>query len=74
MGSTPRIYTSSYYDMQAHVTKQVANNLFGGYEMTTSSYAFADKPYTFTYVYTGSEKTTRTEVYAYTYDERERIK
>lgn len=73
LGGTTKLYTASYYDLRGRVTKQVASNLLGGYETTTSSYTFTDQPSTVTYVHTASGKTTRTEVYAYTYDERDRV-
>ena len=73
LGGTTKLYTVSYYDLRGRVTKQVASNLLGGYETTTSSYTFTDKPSTVTHVHTASGKTTRTEVYAYIYDERDRV-
>lgn len=73
LGSTTKLYIANYYDIKGHLMKQVQSNLLGGYETTTSSYTFTDKLSALTHVHTASGRTTCTEMYTYTYDERDRI-
>ena len=49
------------------------NNLLSGYDITSTVYTFSDKPSGVTHTHTASGKTTRTEVYTYTYDHADRI-
>ena len=51
----------------------VQNNLLSGYDITSTVYTFSDKPSGVTHTHTASGKTTRTEVYTYTYDHADRI-
>ena len=55
------------------MTKSVQNNLLSGYDITSTVYTFSDKPSGVTHTHTASGKTTRTEVYTYTYDHADRI-
>lgn len=71
-GSTP-IWRGFYYDVKGRVTKTVENNLLSGYDITSTVYSFTNKPATVTHTHTASGKTTRTEVYAYTYDHADRV-
>ena len=73
LGSTDKIYTAYYYDVKGRVTKKVQSNLLGGYDVTTTTYTFTDNPATVTHEHTASGKTSRTEVYTYTYDEKDRV-
>ena len=41
--------------------------------MTATTYSFTDKPLTVTYEHTASGKASRTEVYTYSYDEKDRL-
>ena len=49
------------------------NNLLSGYDITSTVYTFSDKPSGVSHTHTASGKTTRTEVYTYTYDHADRI-
>jgi len=55
------------------VTKKVQQNLLGGHDITTTTYSFSGKPLTVTHAHTATGKTARTEVYTYTYDEKDRV-
>ena len=73
LGSDNRLYTAYYYDIEGHVTKKVQQNLLGGHDITTTAYSFSGRPLTVTHEHTASGKTSRTEVYTYTYDEKDRV-
>ena len=73
LGSDTRLYTAYYYDIEGHVTKKVQQNLLGGHDITTTAYSFSGRPLTVTHAHTASGKTSRTEVYTYTYDEKDRV-
>ena len=73
LGSSEKIYTAYYYDIRGRVTKKVQNNLLGGYDVTATTYTFTDHPATVTHEHTASGKTSRTEVYTYTYDYADRL-
>ena len=49
------------------------NNLLSGYDITSTVYTFSDKPSGVSHTHTASGKSTRTEVYTYTYDHADRI-
>jgi len=51
----------------------VQNNLLSGYDITSTVYTFSDKPSGVSHTHTASGKSTRTEVYTYTYDHADRI-
>lgn len=72
-GSSTKIYVAHYYDIKGRETKTVQNNLLGGYDITVTSYTFSNKPATVTHTHTASGKPTRTEVYAYSYDQADRL-
>ena len=48
-------------------------NMLGGHDITTTTYSFSGKPLTVTHAHTATGKTSRTEVYTYTYDEKDRV-
>lgn len=73
LGGDAKIYTAYYYDFKGRVTKKVQSNLLGGYDVTTTSYTFTGNPETVTHEHTATGKTTRTEVYTYTYDHADRL-
>ena len=54
-------------------TVLVQNNLLSGYDITSTVYTFSDKPSGVSHTHTASGKSTRTEVYTYTYDHADRI-
>ena len=62
-----------YYDVKGRVTKVVQNNLLGGYDVTNTVYTFTGQPATVTHSHTASGKSTRTEVYTYSYDHADRV-
>ena len=72
-GSSTKIYKAFYYDIKGRMTKSVQNNLLSGYDITSTVYTFSDKPSGVSHTHTASGKTTRTEVYTYTYDHADRI-
>ena len=47
--------------------------MLSGYDITSTVYTFSNKPSGVTHTHTASGKTTRTEVYTYTYDHADRI-
>ena len=72
-GSSTKIYKGYYYDVKGRVTKVVQNNLLGGYDVTNTVYTFTVQPATVTHSHTASGKSTRTEVYTYSYDHADRV-
>ena len=72
-GQTTKIYTAYYYDNLGQVIKEVKSNLLGGHDTTETVYTFSGKPATVTHEHTATGKTTRTEVYNYTYDGKNRL-
>ena len=72
-GSSTKIYKGYYYDVKGRVIKVVQNNLLGGYDVTNTVYAFTGQPATVTHSHTASGKSTRTEVYTYSYDHADRV-
>ena len=52
---------------------KVQPNMLGGHDITTTTYSFSGKPLTVTHAHTATGKTSRTEVYTYTYDEKDRV-
>ena len=72
-GSSTKIYKAFYYDIKGRMTKSVQNNLLSGYDITSTVYTFSNKPSGVSHTHTASGKTTRTEVYTYTYDHADRI-
>ena len=72
-GSSTKIYKGYYYDVKGGVTKVVQNNLLGGYDVTNTVYTFTGQPATVTHSHTASGKSTRTEVYTYSYDHADRV-
>ena len=59
--------------VENHNDKSISNNLLGGMETTTTTYSFTGQPLTMTHPHTATGKTSRTEVYTYTYDHADRI-
>ena len=72
-GSSTKIYKGYYYDVKGRVTKVVQNNLLRGYDVTNTVYTFTGQPATVTHSHTASGKSTRTEVYTYSYDHADRV-
>ena len=72
-GSSTKIYKGYYYDVKGRVTKVVQNNLLGGYDVTNTVYTFTGQPATVTHSHIASGKSTRTEVYTYSYDHADRV-
>ena len=72
-GSSTKIYKGYYSDVKGRVTKVVQNNLLGGYDVTNTVYTFTGQPATVTHSHTASGKSTRTEVYTYSYDHADRV-
>ena len=72
-GTTTQLYTAYYYDIQGRVTRTVQTNLLGGYDKAETVYTFDGRPQKVTRTHTASGKTTRTEVYDYTYDHAARL-
>ena len=72
-GTTAQLYTAYYYDIQGRVTRTVQSNLLGGYDKEETTYTFDGRQQQVTRTHTASGKTTRTEVYDYTYDHAARL-
>ena len=68
-----KVYIGNYYDVRGRVVKTVESNVKGGYDITTTSYSFTDKPVTVTHTHSTSAGTTLTEVITYTYDHADRL-
>ena len=66
-------FDTYYYDNLGQVIKEVKSNLLGGHDTTETVYTFSGKPSTVTHMHTATGKTTRTEVYNYTYDGKNRL-
>ena len=66
-------FDTYYYDNLGQVIKEVKSNLLGGHDTTETVYTFSGKPATVTHEHTATGKTTRTEVYNYTYDGKNRL-
>ena len=73
LGSSDKIYIAHYYDIKGRETKKIQSNLLGGYDVTSTVYTFTDNPAAVTHAHTASGKTTRTEVYTYSYDHADRL-
>ena len=73
LGTNAKLYTAFYYDIEGRVTKKVQQNMLGGHDITTTTYSFSGKPLTVIHAHTATNKTARTEVYTYTYDEKDRV-
>ena len=72
-GSTSYLYSSQAYDQKGRVTASAQTNLLGGYDKEETVYTFDGRPQKVTRTHTASGKTTRTEVYDYTYDHAARL-
>ena len=72
-GTTAQLYTAYYYDIHGRVTRTVQTNLLGGYDKEETVYTFDGRQQQVTRTHTASGKTTRTEVYDYTYDHAARL-
>ncbi|MEL5896078.1 DUF6443 domain-containing protein [Bacteroides sp. GD17] len=73
LNSNDKIYTAYFYDIKGRVTMNTRSNLLGGRNVTTITYTFTNKPATVSMVHTASGKTTREEVYTYSYDYADRV-
>ena len=72
-GSSTKIYKGYYYDVKGRVTKVVQNNLLGGYDVTNTVYYYILHVRIVFYSLPASGKTTREEVYTYSYDYADRV-
>ena len=66
------VWKAFYYDIRGREVKRVESNAMNGYDMTTTSYSFTNKPLTLTHVHTSGSKSL-TEVYTYSYDYADRL-
>ena len=73
LGSSDKLCTVYHYDEKGRVIKSMSGNLLGGMEIVTNTYSFTGQPLTVTHAHTATGKTSRTEVYTYSYDERDRL-
>ena len=73
LGTDKMLHAAYYYDIKGRVTKEVQENLLGGYDVTETAYTFTGNPQTVTHTHSASGKPTVTEVYAYTYDHADRV-
>ena len=60
------------YDIRGREVKRVESNAMNGYDVTTTSYSFTNKPLTLTHVHTSGSKSL-TEVHTYSYDYADRL-
>ena len=73
LGSGNKLYAAYYYDDKGREMKTVQSNLFGGYDVTNTTYSFSGMPLTVTHTHTNGGTVSLTEVYAYTYDHANRL-
>ena len=73
LGSSNKLYAAHYYDDKGREMKTVQSNLFGGYDVTNTTYSFSGMPLTVTHTHTNGGTVSLTEVYAYTYDHANRL-
>ena len=66
------VWKAFYYDIRGREVKRVESNAMNGYDVTTTSYSFTNKPLTLTHVHTSGSKSL-TEVYTYSYDYADRL-
>ena len=66
------VWKAFYYDIRGREVKRVESNAMNGYDMTTTSYSFTNKPLTLTHVHTSGSKNL-TEVHTYSYDYADRL-
>ena len=72
LGTSSKICTVFHYDGRGREIKRVQNNIFGGHEVTETTYTHTDKPLTVTHKHIVNNVTT-TEKTTYSYDERDRL-
>ena len=66
------VWKAFYYDIRGREVKRVESNAMNGYDMTTTSYSFTNKPLTLPHVHTSGSKNL-TEVHTYSYDYADRL-
>ena len=66
------VWKAFYYDIRGREVKRVESNAMNGYDVTTTSYSFTNKPLTLTHVHTSGSKNL-TEVHTYSYDYADRL-
>ena len=66
------VWKAFYYDIRGREVKRVESNAMNGYDVTTTSYSFPNKPLTLTHVHTSGSKSL-TEVHTYSYDYADRL-
>ncbi len=66
------VWKAFYYDIRGREVKRVESNAMNGYDVTTTSYSFTNKPLTLTHVHTSGSKSL-TEVHIYSYDYADRL-
>ena len=66
------VWKAFYYDIRGREVKRVESNGMNGYDVTTTSYSFTNKPLTLTHVHTSGSKSL-TELYTYSYDYADRL-
>ena len=65
------VWKAFYYDIRGREVKRVESNAMNGYDVTTTSYSFTNKPLTLTHVHTsGSKSLTEVDTYSYDYADR----
>ena len=66
------VWKAFYYDIRGREVKRVESNAMNGYDVTTTSYSFTNKPLTLSHVHTSGSKSL-TEVHTYSYDYADRL-
>lgn len=66
------VWKAFYYDIRGREVKRVESNALNGYDVTTTTYSFTDKPLIVTHAHTSSYKSL-TEVTTYSYDSADRL-
>ena len=75
LGTSGPIWKAWYYDVRGREVKRVESNAMGGYDVTTTTYSFTNKPLTVTHTQStgGTSSTSLTEVTTYAYDSADRL-
>ena len=75
LGTSGPVWKAYYYDIRGREVKRVESNVMSGYDVTTTTYSFTDKPLTVTHTQSAGStgSTSLTEVTTYAYDSADRL-
>ena len=75
LGTSSPVWKAWYYDVRGREVKRVESNAMSGYDVTTTTYSFTDKPLTVKHTQSAGStgSTSLTEVTTYAYDSADRL-